>query len=81
MGLAGYSPSWRDGSNAGRWILLDYLDIVVVVQHESKYAVGVWQGVSSGRKLIQVRPPRDTTIEVPVAESGQNQQSTVSAPR
>lgn len=36
MGLAGYRPNWRDVALAGRWMLLDYIDIVVHVQHRSE---------------------------------------------
>jgi len=31
--LAGYKPARREGERDGRWVLLDYVDIVVHVQH------------------------------------------------
>ena len=31
--LAGYKPARREGERDGRWVLLDYIDIVVHVQH------------------------------------------------
>lgn len=33
MRLAGYKPARREGTREGRWVLLDYVDIVVHVQH------------------------------------------------
>ncbi|MCV7191531.1 ribosome silencing factor [Mycolicibacterium brumae] len=33
MRLAGHKPARREGTREGRWVLLDYIDIVVHVQH------------------------------------------------
>ena len=33
MRLAGYKPARREGAREGRWVLLDFIDIVVLVQH------------------------------------------------
>ncbi|HPX36363.1 MAG TPA: ribosome silencing factor [Mycobacterium sp.] len=33
MRLAGYKPARREGTREGRWVLLDFVDIVVHVQH------------------------------------------------
>ncbi len=33
MREAGYKPARREGTREGRWVLLDYVDIVVHVQH------------------------------------------------
>ena len=33
MRQAGYKPARREGAREGRWVLLDYIDIVVHVQH------------------------------------------------
>lgn len=33
MRQAGYKPARREGTREGRWVLLDYIDIVVHVQH------------------------------------------------
>ena len=30
---AGYKPARREGTREGRWVLLDYVDIVVHIQH------------------------------------------------
>lgn len=36
MRLAGYKPARREGAREGRWILLDYVDIVVHIQHSDE---------------------------------------------
>ncbi len=36
MRLAGYKPARREGTREGRWVLLDYVDIVVHVQHQDE---------------------------------------------
>ncbi len=33
MRLGGYKPARREGTREGRWVLLDYVDIVVHIQH------------------------------------------------
>jgi ribosome-associated protein len=33
MREAGYKPARREGTREGRWVLLDYVDIVVHIQH------------------------------------------------
>ena len=33
MREAGYKPARREGTREGRWVLLDYFDVVVHVQH------------------------------------------------
>ena len=33
---AGYKPARREGTREGRWVLLDYVDIVVHVQHSDE---------------------------------------------
>ena len=47
MRLAGYKPARREGTREGRWVLLDYIDIVVHVQHSDErsfYALDrLWQ--------------------------------------
>ena len=34
--LAGYKPARREGAREGRWTLLDFIDIVVHIQHEDE---------------------------------------------
>lgn len=36
MRLAGYKPARREGRREGRWTLLDYVDIVVHIQHQDE---------------------------------------------
>ena len=36
MREAGYKPARREGTREGRWTLLDYVDIVVHVQHQEE---------------------------------------------
>jgi ribosome-associated protein len=36
MRLAGYKPARREGAREGRWTLLDYVDIVVHIQHQDE---------------------------------------------
>ena len=33
---AGYKPARREGAREGRWTLLDYIDIVVHIQHQDE---------------------------------------------
>lgn len=34
--FAGYKPARREGTREGRWVLLDYRDIVVHIQHQDE---------------------------------------------
>ncbi|TNC24397.1 ribosome silencing factor [Amycolatopsis alkalitolerans] len=34
--LAGHKPVRREGAREGRWVLLDYVDVVVHVQHDEE---------------------------------------------
>ncbi|MDI3313998.1 MAG: ribosome silencing factor [Mycobacterium sp.] len=36
MRRAGYRPARREGAREGRWTLLDYIDIVVHIQHRDE---------------------------------------------
>ncbi|UVO12462.1 ribosome silencing factor [Mycobacterium sp. SVM_VP21] len=36
MRLAGYKPARREGTREGRWTLLDYIDVVVHIQHQDE---------------------------------------------
>ena len=36
MRLAGYKPARREGAREGRWVLLDYIEIVVHIQHQDE---------------------------------------------
>jgi ribosome-associated protein len=54
MALAGYRPNWRDGAHPERWILLDYFDIVVLVQHQSECDVDELRRLWPDRRFIRV---------------------------
>jgi ribosome-associated protein len=34
--IAGYKPARREGAREGRWVLLDYIEIVVHIQHQDE---------------------------------------------
>jgi ribosome-associated protein len=36
MRAAGHKPARREGTREGRWVLLDYVDIVVHIQHQDE---------------------------------------------
>ncbi len=36
MRSAGYKPARREGTRAGRWVLLDFVDIVAHIQHQDE---------------------------------------------
>ena len=36
MRRAGYKPARREGAREGRWVLLDYVDVVVHIQHRDE---------------------------------------------
>ena len=36
MRVAGYKPARREGTREGRWVLLDYVDIVAHIQHQDE---------------------------------------------
>lgn len=36
MRKAGYKPARREGAREGRWVLLDYVDVVVHIQHRDE---------------------------------------------
>ena len=36
MRRAGYKPARREGTREGRWVLLDYVDVVVHIQHRDE---------------------------------------------
>jgi ribosome-associated protein len=39
MREAGYKPARREGTREGRWVLLDFIDIVVHIQHAEERSV------------------------------------------
>ena len=60
MRIAGYKPARREGAREGRWTLLDYVDIVVHIQHQDErnfYALDrLW------RDCPAIRLPESVTV-------------------
>ena len=66
MRVAGYKPARREGAREGRWTLLDYVDIVVHIQHQDErnyYALDrLWRdcpviAVDSDQPFARDAPP------------------------
>ncbi len=67
MREAGYRPARREGGREGRWTLLDYIDIVVHIQHQDErdfYALDrLWRdcpAVAVNLERLPVEPTADT---------------------
>ena len=56
----GQKPAHREGERENRWVLLDYLDVVVHVQHEDERAFYSLERLWSDCPTI----PLDQTVEV-----------------
>jgi len=62
MRLAGYKPARREGTREGRWVLLDYVDIVVHIQHQEERAFYALDRLWRDCPVIDVdlgAPPQD----------------------
>ena len=62
MRLAGYKPARREGTREGRWVLLDYFEVVVHIQHQDErdfYALD---------RLWRDCPLVEVELDVPEAE-------------
>jgi ribosome-associated protein len=64
MRRAGYRPARREGAREGRWTLLDYIDIVVHIQHQDErdfYALDrLWRDCPMVPVDLPVGPSADT---------------------
>ena len=75
MRLAGHKPARREGTREGRWVLLDFIDIVVHVQHTDErnfYALDrLWRDCPIvDVDLDGVNPTGGTpTVDTPTGES------------
>ena len=58
--INGVKPAHREGERENRWVLLDYLDVVVHVQHEEERAFYSLERLWSDCPTI----PLDDTVEV-----------------
>jgi ribosome-associated protein len=56
----GVKPAHREGERQNRWVLLDYLDVVIHVQHEEERAFYSLERLWSDCPTI----PLDDTVEV-----------------
>jgi ribosome-associated protein len=64
MRVAGHKPARREGAREGRWTLLDYVDIVVHIQHQDErnfYALD---------RLWRDCPTIPVDVDEPLARSG-----------
>jgi ribosome-associated protein len=59
--LAGVRPIRREGEREGRWVLLDYLDIVVHVQHSDERAFYSLERLWKDCPLIPLPEPAATS--------------------
>ena len=60
LAAEGVKPAHREGERENRWVLLDYLDVVVHVQHEEERAYYSLERLWSDCPTI----PLDDTVEV-----------------
>lgn len=60
LAAEGAKPAHREGERENRWVLLDYLDVVVHVQHEQERAFYSLERLWSDCPTI----PLDDTVEV-----------------
>lgn len=60
LAAEGVKPAHREGERENRWVLLDYLDVVVHVQHEEERAFYSLERLWSDCPTI----PLDETVEV-----------------
>lgn len=57
MRQAGYKPARREGTREGRWVLLDYVDIVVHIQHLEEREFYALDRLWRDCPVIPVDPP------------------------
>jgi len=70
MRRAGHKPARREGAREGRWALLDYIDIVVHIQHEDErnfYALD---------RLWRDCPEIPVTVDEPLARRATTEEAT-----
>ena len=67
MRLAGYKPARREGAREGRWVLLDYVDIVVHIQHQEERSFYALDRLWRDCPVVEVN--LDNVVPVPDGES------------
>lgn len=69
----GMRPVRREGRSGGRWVLLDYADIVVHVQHEEDRIFYALERLYADCPVIDLQlPESDPSIKRATAEDAQN---------
>src|SRR6476660_9930400 len=71
MRVGGYKPARREGAREGRWTLLDFVDIVVHIQHQGSATSMRWIGCGATARssrwiwtaMSRLREERWTTRE------------------
>jgi ribosome-associated protein len=59
--LAGAKPARREGEREGRWVLLDYIDVVIHVQHSDERAFYALERLWKDCPLIPLPEPAATS--------------------
>ena len=70
MRLAGHKPARREGTREGRWVLLDYIDIVVHVQHTDERTFYALDRLWRDCPLVQVDLDDVEAVSDPGADPG-----------
>jgi ribosome-associated protein len=67
--LAGAKPLRREGKRDGRWVLLDYAEIVVHVQHAEERVFYALERLWKDCPLIEFTPDAEQNSTPPLAEA------------
>jgi ribosome-associated protein len=60
MREAGYQPVRREGTREGRWALLDYIDVVVHIQHSDERAFYALEALWKDCPTVEIAAESDT---------------------
>jgi ribosome-associated protein len=66
--VAGHKPVRREGAREGRWVLLDYIDVVVHVQHQEERSFYGLERLWKDCPVIEVEGLEITTTEEDAVE-------------
>jgi ribosome-associated protein len=69
--LAGAKPVRREGEREGRWVLLDYLDVVIHVQHSDQRAFYALERLWKDCPVIPLPEPAATPAGGPPGSAAQ----------
>ena len=59
---AGHKPARREGTREGRWVLLDYVDIVVHIQHAEERTLYALDRMWKDCQVIEIPMDSDTGL-------------------